>query len=78
MKKALDKQSEAYAHIALEFGTPFEKHKRDFTQGAEWAINEVKKRLVELCPEIKDDKYTNPFLYRDVMNWYKEINEPKP
>ncbi len=38
-------------------------------------VNEIKKKLLELNPQIKSDKYTNPFIYRDVTRWYNELCE---
>lgn len=42
-------------------------------QGKREMVKMIKEKLIELCPDIKDDTLTNPFIYRDVMNWYKEL-----
>lgn len=39
------------------------------------SIEDVKKKLLELNPQIKSDEFTNPFAYRDIRDWYNELSK---
>jgi len=82
---AINTASDEYAHRAIEYKTPFLCHKNDFIQGVtsdtakEYWFDKfnilLKEKLVELDPSLIDEEYTNPFLYRDIEEWYKELNK---
>ena len=42
-----------------------------------FTIEDIKNKLLELNPQIKNDEYTNPFLYEDIEKWYNELNNIK-
>lgn len=41
-----------------------------------FTAKQVRKKLLELNPQIKENsKYTNPFLYENIREWYNDLGK---
>lgn len=36
-------------------------------------VKAVIKKIEQLHPGLKDEKFTNPFLYKDITKWYNQL-----